>query len=200
MRELQPEIVIFAGPNGSGKSTVTEAFGYKGFYINADSIKASTKCTDLEAAQKAEKLREQCVEEREGFTFETVLSTRRNIDLLARAKEKGFFIRSVYVFTRNPKINVLRVAARVAEGGHDVPQEKIVSRYAKSVQLLPELIRLSDVCNIYDNSKDSPVRIFKKRKDHYFYDVADAYWRANEVSKLTGIPQQLLIAKDLNIK
>ena len=84
MSELQrkPEIVVFAGPNGSGKSTFTELLKPPVDYINADEIKKNLRCTDLEAAQLAEKLREEHVSRMEDFCFETVLTTDRNLKLL----------------------------------------------------------------------------------------------------------------------
>ncbi len=53
-----PEVIVFAGPNGSGKSTITQMAKIGGEYINADDIKRTTLCTDLEAAVKAKELRE----------------------------------------------------------------------------------------------------------------------------------------------
>ena len=64
-KELQPEVIVFAGPNGSGKSTITKLAKTGGIYINADDIKRANHCSDIEAAQIAEGLREQCVEDRE---------------------------------------------------------------------------------------------------------------------------------------
>ena len=69
-----PEIMVIAGPNGSGKTTITHLTETNGIYINADDIKKSTSCSDLEAAIKAEELRELMLEKRFEFTFETVLS------------------------------------------------------------------------------------------------------------------------------
>ena len=83
-----PEIIIFAGPNGSGKTTITRMARTIGVYINADDIKRSSLCSDLEAAVKAEELREEMIEKGEDFAFETVLSTDRNLKLLKKAKEK----------------------------------------------------------------------------------------------------------------
>jgi predicted ABC-type ATPase len=117
-KEVLPEVIVFAGPNGSGKSTITRLAKTIGKYINADDIKRTNLCTDLEAAQQAESLREQSVRDRADFTFETVLSTERNLNLLKRAKEKGFFVRCIYVLTVNPDINVARVQSREADGGH----------------------------------------------------------------------------------
>ena len=83
--QKKPEVIVFAGPNGSGKSTFTELLKPPMDYINADEIKKNLKCTDLEAAQLAEKQREEHIERMSEFCFETVLSTERNIKLLERA-------------------------------------------------------------------------------------------------------------------
>ncbi|MCD8095015.1 MAG: hypothetical protein LUE12_02680 [Ruminococcus sp.] len=92
--QKKPEIIVFAGPNGSGKSTMTELLmPPKMKYINADAIKKTTQCSDLEAAQLAELQREKCHAKRESFCFETVLSTQRNIVFLNKAKDNGYFIR-----------------------------------------------------------------------------------------------------------
>ncbi|MBR0031907.1 MAG: hypothetical protein IJP61_06445 [Treponema sp.] len=183
--QKKPEIIVFAGPNGSGKTTVTKLAKVIDPYINADDIKKATLCSDLEAAQKATALREQFVREKKSFTFETVLSTRRNLDLLKNAKKAGFFIRCIYVLTSDVEINVSRVKNRVLTGGHDVPEEKIRSRYQKAVALIPELISLCDVCHIYDNTI-SAFRIFKKRKDECFMWEND-FWTQNDIEKLTDI-------------
>ena len=182
-----PEVIVFAGPNGSGKSTITKMAKTVGKYINADDIKSATHCTDLEAAQKAERLRNLAIGDHEDFTFETVLSTDRNLELLRRAKKAGYFIRGIYVLTADPEINVARVSARVAFGGHDVPEEKIKSRYNRALDLIPQLVEVCDILHIYDNTK-LPFRIFKKRKTVY-YHWSNKYWDEQAISRLTGIPE-----------
>lgn len=62
-----PEVMVFAGPNGSGKSTITRMAKTVGVYINADDIKSTTLCTDLEAALKAEELREKMIENKKDY-------------------------------------------------------------------------------------------------------------------------------------
>ena len=134
-------------------------------YINADEIKKNMKCSDLEAAQLAEKQREKHIGQMNEFCFETVLSTKRNLRLLKRAKEKGYFIRCYYVLTADPMINVWCVRSRVESGGHDVPEEKIIKRYDRVPELIKDLAEICDVCHIYDNSGSKPFRIFKKKKN-----------------------------------
>ncbi|MDO5297713.1 MAG: hypothetical protein Q4F00_13980 [bacterium] len=180
-----PEIIVFAGPNGSGKSTITRMAKIAGKYINADDIKQTTLCSDIEAAIKAEELRERMMVLKEEFTFETVLSTERNLDLLKRAKNNGYFVRGIYVLTADVSINVARVKVREALGGHGVPEDKIRTRYVRALNLLPKLINICDILHIYDNTKE-PFRIFKKRKNIFFY-WENKYWKKSDIEKLTGI-------------
>ncbi len=180
-----PEVIVFAGPNGSGKTTITGMAKTVGEYINADDIKRTTLCTDIEAAQRAEELREKMILEKKDFTFETVLSTDRNLLLLKKAKEQGYFVRCIYVLTANADINVARVSARQAIGGHGVPEDKIRSRYSKALALIPQLVEVCDILHVYDNTKE-PFRIFKKRKDVYFH-WENKYWDFDKSSDLTGI-------------
>ncbi len=184
-----PEVIVFAGPNGSGKSTITRMAKIEGAYINADDIKRTTLCTDLEAAVKAEELREHMIENKKDFTFETVLSTDRNLRLLLKAKEQGYFVRGIYVLTSNADINVARVNARKALGGHGVPEEKIRLRYDKALALIPRLVEICDILHIYDNTKE-PFRIFKKRKDKY-YHWNNQYWSNDDIEKLSGIVEYM---------
>ncbi len=182
--EMKPEIIVFAGPNGSGKSTVTKTAKIINPYINADDIKRATECTDREAAELAEDMREYVLDVRKNFTFETVMSTDRNIKLLRRAKEQGYFIRCIYVLTSDVNINIHRVMRRFASGGHDVPVEKIRARYERSLSLVPQLLEVCDICHIYDNT-DIPFRIFKKRKTEVFY-WENEFWSRADIEKLTG--------------
>lgn len=193
--QKKPEVVVFAGPNGSGKSTFTELLKPPMDYINADEIKKNLKCTDLEAAQLAERQREDHVNQMEEFCFETVLSTERNLKLLERAKEKGYFIRCYYVLTADPMINVLRVRSRVESGGHDVPEEKIILRYDRALALVKDLVKVCDVCHIYDNSGNKPFRIFKKRKEEVYYDECDD-WYLEDIQALTDVKN--MVSRNLN--
>lgn len=130
-------------------------------YINADDIKVQLGLSDLEAAQEAERQRMAALEGMHSFSFETVLSTERNLLLMQQAKQLGYFVQCIYVLTCNADINVARVKARSISGGHDVPEEKIRLRYERALRLLPQVISVCDWIAIYDNST-TPTPIFLK--------------------------------------
>ena len=102
-------------------------------------------------------LRRMCIQSGQSFTFETVMSSTDKIDVLTEAKHAGFRIYLYYVATDDPAINLLRVRSRVAAGGHNVPPDKIVERYYRSLNLLRDAIRLSDRAYIFDNSGTSRI-------------------------------------------
>ena len=133
----------------------------------------------------AERMRECAVSQKKSFTFETVMWTDRNLNLLKKAKEQGYFIRCIYVLTADVNINIFRVESREAVGGHGVPEDKIRLRYKKALNLIPQLVKVCDVMHIYDNSSVS-FRVFKKRKNEYFY-WENNYWNQDDIEKLVKI-------------
>lgn len=147
-------VLAFAGPNGSGKSTITAAIPPVGVYINADEIQRVRGCDPMEAAKIAELTREYYLSQNKDFTFETVMSTDRNVLLLERARAMGYNVECIYVTTCNPDVNVQRVLARMAAGGNAVPEEKIIPRYWRAMQFIPRLCSACSRLLIFDNSDD----------------------------------------------
>jgi len=86
------------------------------------------------------------------FSMETVMSHQSKLDIIQLAKRKGYRVYLYYVSTITPEINVGRVRQRVAEGGHNVDETKIRSRYVRSLEQLREAILLSDRAYLFDNS------------------------------------------------
>lgn len=103
-------------------------------------------------------LRQKLLEQKETFTLETVMSHESKVDLLAQAQAAGYRTYLYFVATDDPTINISRVRNRVKLGGHDVPEDKIESRYYKSLNLLVEAIRHTNRAYIFDNSGDSSDR------------------------------------------
>jgi predicted ABC-type ATPase len=104
----------------------------------------------------ADQRREACVEARRSFSFETVMSHPSKVDILIRAKSVGFRVQLFFVGTNDPQTNVERVAVRVAQGGHEVPTDRIVARWHRTMQLLHQAIAVSDEAFIFDNSMTAP--------------------------------------------
>jgi predicted ABC-type ATPase len=181
----RPIVLAFAGPNGSGKSTLTRGLPVFGTYVNADDLKAEYNLSDLKAAQQAEALRNELLNRQADFSFETVLSTDRNLLLLKKAKENGYEVQCVYVLTCDENINVARVRSRVAANGHEVPEDKIRSRYHRALTLLPELISVCDKILIYDNS-DQPTLIFKK-ENGVSECFTNSFWTVGKLKGLTRL-------------
>ena len=181
----KPAVLVFAGPNGVGKTTIAHHFPVSGTYVNADDIKREYNLTDIEAAQQAEALRNKLLDTGEDFTFETVLSTERNLLLMQKAKALGYEVRCVYVLTIDVNINIARVKERHASGGHDVPEDKIRSRYRKALELIPEVAAVCDIFFLYDNSV-RPTLIFSKE-----YEESRIFpnnrWPEAELKKLLGM-------------
>ena len=182
---LKPAVLVFAGPNGSGKTTVTRGLPVFGTYVNVDDLKKEYGLTDLEAAQQAESLRNSLLDSGADFSFETVLSTERNLLLLEKAKALGYEVLCVYVLTCDENINVARVRARQAAGGHDVPEDKIRARYHRALALLPRLIEICDKILIYDNS-DVPSLIFSKL-NVYSKMFPNVHWPEIRLKELLGL-------------
>jgi predicted ABC-type ATPase len=161
----QPELVVIAGPNGSGKTSITEqllqhTWTENCLCINPDVIAQNefggwnSPQAFWQAAQKAERLREEGLKDFRSMAFETVFSAPDKIEFLRRAKAAGFFIRLFFICTDRPEINIARIEQRVREGGHTVPTGKIISRYAKSIAQCAVVITFVDRAYIYDNSVD----------------------------------------------
>ena len=163
---IRPVICVVAGPNGSGKTSTTEKllaneWAADSLYINPDNIAQdqfgdwNSQDAVMKAAHEATRLRYQCLKEKSSFVFETVFSSQEKLDFLRKAKDEGFFIRFFYVCTENPEINVLRIAQRYLDGGHEVPISKVFSRYYKSLALAAQAIQFVDRAYVYDNSRNN---------------------------------------------
>jgi len=100
----------------------------------------------------ADFIRHKLLEQRVSFTFETVMSSTDKIAFLQKAQQAGYRTYLYYIATQDPALNISRVKHRAAQGGHDVPDEKIISRYYRSLDLLADAVRCSDRAYIFDNS------------------------------------------------
>lgn len=165
--ETKPSLLLIAGPNGSGKSTIAAQLtklGQLGVFVNADVIAESlakrkgemrpTNETQWQAAQAAEEMRWTLVSQRISLVTETVMSDRdRWVGFINEAKAQGYRTTLYFITTRDPLINVARVADRVLAGGHAVDPRKIVARFHRVMnQVLPIVLELIDEAILFDNS------------------------------------------------
>jgi predicted ABC-type ATPase len=159
-------IFVLAGTNGAGKSSVGGAALRQrgGRYFNPDeaagSIREQQPHLSLEQANSAawhqgRRLLETAIAHRLPFNFETTLGGDTIPALLEAAAIDGADVRIWYVALASPGLHVARVRARVARGGHDIPEEKIRERYDRSrehlIGLLPHLTEL----RVFDNSAEA---------------------------------------------
>jgi predicted ABC-type ATPase len=157
---------VLAGTNGAGKSSIAGAMllRQRVEYFNPDEAARrilavnpgiSQAQANSAAWHEGTRLLERAIAERLDFAFETTLGGRTITALLERAAARGFEVRVWYVGLNGPDLHVARVRARVARGGHDIPEPRIRERYDASrlnlIRLLPSLRELW----VYDNSKEA---------------------------------------------
>jgi predicted ABC-type ATPase len=112
----------------------------------------SAEADELFAAQVATEVRYTLLFAKESFDFETVLSTNEKLEFIKLAKELGYVVKMYFFYTTSPNINIARIAKRVTEGGHNVPDDRVVKRYAKSLDMLTKVAPYVDTLHIIDNS------------------------------------------------
>lgn len=162
-----PVLHLVVGPNGAGKSTlhelVIEPVTHLEF-VNADVIAAEQWPDALadhayEAAELAAARRDELLAARTSFATETVFSHESKVGLVKAAVAAGYLV-TLHVVLVPEDLAVARVANRVEHDGHDVPEEKIRSRYQRLWRLVAEAIGVVDVAHVYDNSSAShPFRL-----------------------------------------
>ena len=164
--EPAPELWLLVGGNGSGKSTFYYRFlaRYDIPLINADNIARTfwpeePENHSYEAARLAEKERFRLIEQGRTFCFETVYSHPSKLDFVAQAKARGYCIRVFYFHLDDLTLNLARVACRVQDGGHDVPEDKVRQRVPRTLDLVTRTVGLADEMHLVDNaSADKPYR------------------------------------------
>lgn len=190
----KPKLLIVAGPNGSGKTSVTgkilKHVWIEGCeYINPDNVARdifgdwNSPEAVLQAARYSAERREECLVSGRSLIFETVLSAPDKISFIERAKQQGYFIRLFFIGTDNPQINAVRILRRVMNGGHDVPTEKIVSRYSKSISSCAFLAPIVDRLYVYDNSVENsfPELLFRASEGILTKQYGDIHAWANVI-------------------
>lgn len=156
-------VVALAGPNGAGKTTFYHAhLRQTGLpFINPDVLAGELDLEPYAAARMADVLRREFVARRASFVFETVFSdpVRDKLSFLRETARAGYTVVLCYVGISGPAVGEVRVAMRVSQGGHDVPSEKLRSRFPRTIENLRAAIREIPHVVIYDN--DDLVRPYR---------------------------------------
>ena len=186
MKKEKPILYMIAGANGSGKSTYVKNLlqtpGYQKLPYVCPDTEVELICEEknlhrydmtdeqlrkiyLQAMELCQQKRFFCIQHKQSFILETVLSTENKIQELITAKKEGYHIVGIYVGTNSPDINISRVKKRVQQGGHSVPISKIQDRYYKSMENLKHLFAICHELYIYDNTFNC-ILIYKHFQKH----------------------------------
>jgi len=136
---------------------INEEFAEKAFTasfsLRANIVRLKNKSADERIAQIiADFVRKKLLGLKKKFSFETVFSHPSKLDIMQQAVVAGYKVYLYFVSTESPEINKFRVQARKAKKGHDVPEDKIVSRYHRSLDLLYDACQLAYQAFFFDNS------------------------------------------------
>lgn len=175
----RPTYTIIAGSNGTGKTTLREIFKelIVGKIIDPDLISKKLDKNlpqskrDILAGRQAIKLSKEFLKDKESFCQETTLSGKclninKNIEL---AKLQGYNVRLIYIAIQDPNMAIKNIKDRVNSGGHNVPDEKVLSRFNQSYDNLKEISKKVDEITIVDNSNKDYNKIIEIKNGHVKY-------------------------------
>lgn len=141
------------------------------------------------AALIADFIRHSLIRQQKSFSFETVMSHPSKLEFMKLAKRKGYKTYLYFIATDDYSINLNRVKNRVRQGGHDVPEAKIKTRYNHSLDLLYTALEAVDRAYILDSSKRKSSVIFEKKNDGKGYVRVKNYPRWFEKYVLEKLSQ-----------
>ena len=160
---MNKNLYIISGCNGAGKTTASytvlpEILKCKEF-VNADEIARglspfNPESVAIEAGRLMLRRIEELLGKGETFSIETTLATKSYISLVRRAQAKGYRVSVLFFWLQTPELAIQRVAERVQNGGHNIPEDIIRRRYVAGISNLFRLyMREADYWSIHDNSK-----------------------------------------------
>ena len=163
---LHPKCIIIAGPNGAGKITFAREFLSKEVgvvhFVNPDLIASGLSPLRPELAALAAgrlflRQLDRLARGKSDFAFESTLSGLTYLNRLKRWKRAGYRIEIIYLRIPSPRLALRRIAARVKQGGHDVPRADVIRRFTRSWNNFAKHYRLlANAWSVYDNSTAVP--------------------------------------------
>ncbi len=168
-----PTCWIIAGPNGAGKTTFALEYLPKvagcTTFINADLIAAGLSPLAPERDRMAasriflKELKER-IRLRENFAFETTLAGRTYLRLIRELRHDGWTIKLIFLGLPNVEMSKMRVAERVAHGGHNIPEKEIERRFPRSLlNLFQNFSSIVDNCLCFMNDRGTPLPVFEQQ-------------------------------------
>jgi predicted ABC-type ATPase len=171
---MHPHAFIIAGPNGAGKTTFAREFlpryAVCRDFLNADLLAAGLSPFDPDgAAVAAGRLllarMKELIEQEKDFGFETTLAGKTYAPILQGMRARGYRLKLFYLWLPQVELAVARVANRVRQGGHNIPEDVIRRRFAVGKSnLLHFYLPLFDAWILFDNSACYP-RIIARHED-----------------------------------
>lgn len=162
-----PRILIIAGPNGAGKTTFAREFLPQEadcpIFVNADLIAAGLApfAPETEAIRAGRLMLAEIGRHfaaRESFAFETTLAGRGYLRSIRRWQAAGYRVKLLFLSLQQPEEAIARVAERVRQGGHDVPEDTIRRRFHAGIANFRDLYApLVDGWVLYDNTFSEPL-------------------------------------------
>ena len=164
---MSKKVIIIAGPNGAGKTSFARSFLPKEAqclrFINADLIAAGLSPFAPEtAAFKAGRLMLEemanCVQKGESFAFETTLSGLHYLVRIKQWQEQGYHVSLFFLYLPDVETAIARVATRVKQGGHHIPNDVIRRRFTAGLRNFHQVYKsVVDLWALFDNAGETPV-------------------------------------------
>jgi len=162
-------LVVVAGPNGAGKSTFVQEFlqPLEIALVNPDALARvlfpdAPPAAVYEAAHAADLVRADLLARGVSFCMETVFSDPEGakVEFLRDAQQRGYTVMLIFIGLEDSEVSIGRVARRVEEGGHDVPSDKMKSRFPRTLANLASALTFVDYATVFDNSSgEEPYRL-----------------------------------------
>ncbi len=179
-----PNLYIIAGPNGAGKTTAAynllpEVLHCPNF-VNADEIARglspfAPETVSFQAGRIMLQRIDELLPRKVNFAIETTLSTRSYVQLVRRAQALGYKVHLIFFFLENEEQAIARVAQRVSNGGHDIPEADIRRRFKRGIyNLLNLYMPICDSVLVYNNMKTPAQLVARKKSQADNIDVIES--------------------------
>lgn len=170
---MRPILWLIAGANGVGKTTYAfrhiRAVSGVSEFVNLDEIARGLSPLDVEAGRlpasrvAIARIRE-LFQARRTFSLETTLAGRTHLRTIDRARRAGFDVVILYFAVGHVETCLTRIARRVSEGGHDIPENEARRRFARSLDNVPDYFARADLWRVFDANR-RPVIVAEGRGD-----------------------------------